>query len=80
MKPLHFHVQGRPVPQGSMVPIIQWDRRRWFMPTPPKLKHWRNMVKLMALHDACCAAHEARIAELLSDPVYLERRNAILAL
>ncbi len=35
---------------------------------------------LMALHDSACAAHEARIAELLNDPAYLERRNAILAL
>ncbi len=35
---------------------------------------------LMALHEACCAAHEARISELLNDPVYLERRSAILAL
>lgn len=30
---------------------------------------------LMASHDACCAAHEARIAELLSDPVFVERRD-----
>ena len=35
---------------------------------------------LMALHDACCAAHEARIAELLQDPAYIERRKAVLAL
>ena len=30
---------------------------------------------LMALHDACCAAHEARIADLLTRPEFIARRD-----
>jgi hypothetical protein len=33
---------------------------------------------LMALHDACCAAHEARIAELLTRDEFLQRRDWVL--
>jgi FkbM family methyltransferase len=34
--------------------------------------------KLMAMHEACCAAHEARIAGLASHPDYAVRREWIL--
>lgn len=34
--------------------------------------------EVAALHDACCAAHEARIARLLADRDYQARRNWIL--
>jgi hypothetical protein len=30
---------------------------------------------LMALHEAACAAHAARIASLVQDPVFKERRD-----
>ena len=29
----------------------------------------------MALHDAACAAHAAKIAELVADPVFKDRRD-----
>lgn len=35
--------------------------------------------ELMALHEACCAAHEAKIVELRADPVFAERRAQLLA-
>ena len=34
---------------------------------------------LMGLHEACCAAHEARIAALADDPFYREQRSWILS-
>ena len=42
-------------------------------------EHYAADESLMALHDACCQAHTARIAELLDDPHYCERRDWILA-
>lgn len=35
-------------------------------------------AELMARHDACCAAHEARIADLVTRPEFAERRDWIL--
>jgi hypothetical protein len=35
--------------------------------------------ELMALHDACCAAHEARIADLLTKDEFMQRRNWVLS-
>lgn len=32
-------------------------------------------AELMALHEACCAAHDARIAELVKQPEFKERRD-----
>jgi FkbM family methyltransferase len=38
-------------------------------------KRFETDKGLMALHDAACAAHEARIAALLRQPEFVERRN-----
>jgi hypothetical protein len=38
-------------------------------------KHLEKDSALMALHDAACAAHAAKIEELVRDPVFMERRN-----
>ena len=38
-------------------------------------KHLAKDVTLMALHEAACAAHAARIESLVKDPVFLERRD-----
>ncbi len=37
--------------------------------------HFESDPALMALHDACCAAHEARIAELVAKPDFAARRD-----
>lgn len=41
-------------------------------------KHFANDPVLMGLHEACCAAHEARIAELKTQDAYQERIDWIL--
>ena len=41
-------------------------------------RHYAGDDKLMALHQACCAAHATRIETLLSDPHYIVRRDWIL--
>lgn len=41
-------------------------------------KHLEKDKPLMALHDAACEAHSARIAQLVRDPVFIERRNWVL--
>ncbi len=41
--------------------------------------HLAKDKPLMALHDTACAAHEAKIAELVRDPVFKERRDWALA-
>lgn len=38
-------------------------------------EHFEKDPQLMGLHDACCQAHGAKIAELIQDPVFIERRN-----
>jgi hypothetical protein len=38
-------------------------------------KHLDKDKPLMALHDAACAAHAAKIAELVADPVFKDRRD-----
>jgi FkbM family methyltransferase len=49
---------------------VQLKRARdWFA------KHLAKDKSLMALHDAACDAHEAKIAELVRDPVFKERRE-----
>lgn len=41
-------------------------------------KHLAKDKALMALHDAACDAHAAKIAELIRDPVFKERREWVL--
>lgn len=41
--------------------------------------HFETDADLMALHEACCRAHEARIAELLETPEYAARRDWALS-
>lgn len=41
--------------------------------------HFETDAALMALHEACCAAHESRIETLLLDPEFAERRRWVLA-
>ena len=58
----------------SMDCAVQLKRAKaWFD------KHLKKDKALMALHDAACAAHAARIAQLVTDPVFKERRDWVLA-
>lgn len=45
-------------------------------------RHHRELFeadpKLMALHEACCVAHESRIADLLTRPDFVARRDWVL--
>ena len=47
--------------------------RTWFD------KHLKKDKALMALHQAACEAHAARIAQLVQDPVFRERRDWALS-
>lgn len=79
--------RGDVVVTGKQVSRTYWRTRNHmdestsnFAPMLKKAKAWakKHLEKdkaLMALHDACCAAHAAKIAELVQDPVFLERRN-----
>lgn len=42
-------------------------------------KHLKKDKPLMALHDAACDAHAAKIKDLLKDPTFIQRRDWVLA-
>lgn len=42
-------------------------------------RHFQSDTRLMDLHDTACAAHADRIARLVADPVFLDRRNRALS-
>ncbi len=79
--------RGDVVVTGKQVSRTYWRTRNHrdestanFGPVLKKAKAWakKHLEKdkaLMALHAACCEAHAAKIAELVQDPVFLERRN-----
>jgi hypothetical protein len=79
--------RGDVVVMGKQVSRTYWRTRNQHEETTtnyaPRIKAAKAWAKkhldkdkdLMALHEACCQAHAARIEALVQDPVFLERRN-----
>ncbi len=83
--------RGDAVVEGKKVTQTYWRQRNLsgeatggYGPQQARARAWYQAhlapdAALMALHDAACAAHEARIARLLQDPEFRARRDWALA-